>query len=452
MNGCEALENDQIDPALTSVFGNSYLFRNDGRDELTIKIKPATVEGETNQLPDDFWLMQYTFIIRDTEDMKAANTLNKYKRLYFWDKNYQLIREIVSGFSTAKANESLLSTKPSQVTDEERKMTTGLAIYSLLVENGFSDYVIDNEFDEGVTSVFYTSPNGNTIYKDIQYLMKCHLSSDGILGSTNKDMGILNYDRQQQKLRLEPLSWFFKKAGNTVGTPGEYQIEHFFLEIYGDSNNTSFVYQAPYLLAEGSANSKIDIKLGEYGKIYNYQFVDMSSFDNSMLVVSHPTYNIDIKYKTFTIKAQRGNINNFKTTFKELYTKNLYGLKDGAVPLITLNKTKTENKSINVEYNYIPDDTLKEYKGLKKLLYTGVFLNECINFWVMGSTHRQAGRFYGIDRQYGAGEGKLAYKFYGQWLATEVKHIFLPENKYMNNITAIRIGSFGEMGINEGIN
>lgn len=161
--GGEALENDEFDntagdPLFNALFSTSYVFRNDGRDELDIEIKPIAADG--GELSDDVWLIKYSFIIRDTEDIKSADNITKAKKFYLWDKNYQLLREKNVTFSTATAiAENVYQT--IHATDDERTLPTGTAMLQLLKQNGFEDFVIEEEFDPGSTKIFHTStPNG----------------------------------------------------------------------------------------------------------------------------------------------------------------------------------------------------------------------------------------------------------------------------------------------------
>jgi len=431
-NGAEALENDDFDPDFKAM---KYLLRNDGRDALKIQIKPVDENGD-NVLSEDMWMIEYNFIIRDIEDIKSTNNMNKAKRLYFWDENYQKMREKNSVFSTT-TNTSY----PTQASDEDRKMLTGEAIKKCLKDNDIKDYVYEDEFNKGVFKIFYTSSAQASVYDDLIYLMKYHLSEN------EQDVCILNYRRDKKQLTLMPLSWYFSKAGNKSDKPGKFQLEHLFFVYDGNASDVGTkMYQSPL-----NIDITKDINLGSVSSIIAYQFVDMAGFDSSQLIVSHPTHTYDFKNKKFKVFAVNNNIGKFLDIMDTNYTSKLLGrTAAGAYPLITLNKTKTENKAINLEWTPQFDCDYPLYKGLKQLLYSGVFLNECINFWILGSSHRIPGRFYAIDKMDGA-KGKLAAKLCGQWLGVEVKHIFARNGVYFNNITAVKCQSFEQLGLKESI-
>jgi hypothetical protein len=444
-NQGEGLENDEFkndtigSAGDTLLNGDYYLLRNDGRDTIQIQIAPLDENGDLS-LPSDVWLFDYTFVIRDVEDLKSPNNDLKAKRFYFWDANYQLMREYISTFSTAKYSQELNGIDPKIATNEQRQIYTGTAIQKCLIENNIIDYTLDSEFDRGSTKIFYTSPGSASVYDDIEYIMKYHL------GQNNNDLCILNYDRATSQLRLQPLSWFFQQAGQT--TPGPFQLEHLFLETTAGTEQVK-LWNSP-MGEDSSSNRTNEINLGESSKIWSYQFADMAGFDSSKLIVTHPTYNYDFKEKKYRLFMKNNNINNFINVFKNQYTKVLCGKNGGGVPLFTMNNTKTKNIGVHIDYTHQTDPIFRSNFGLKQLLYSGVFLNECVNFWLPGSSHRIPGRFYAIDKMQGS-SGKFASKFLGQWLGVEVKHIFTPDNNYFNSVTAIKTHAYEDLGLEKDV-
>ena len=84
----------------------NYKFRNDGRDLLTINIKPV-IENEktplTNQdvFPADLWNLEYIFSIYDVEDIAVGpTTQKKYFKLYFWETDCQIFEETAVNWNT----------------------------------------------------------------------------------------------------------------------------------------------------------------------------------------------------------------------------------------------------------------------------------------------------------------------------------------------------------------
>ena len=462
LNGNEGFQNDEYaysenqTPLMKELFSKgNYLFRNDGRDILSIYIKPLAGDSKDNpqseEYDDSIWSIKYTFSIRDYEDILGPNNATKAKRLYFWDIKYQFLKEKNSNFSTAVNREETDNIKNvEQISNDSRSMYTGDAIKQALLANNIIDYVDTDNFEQGFLKIFYTSPTDTNVLSDIEYLMKYHLSAPENVDK-GPDLSILSYDRFKQQLTLRPLSWYFKQAGNDATKPGKFQLEHLFVEKNGDIDITPKPILSP-IKFDNTINDNIDINMLDYNKISLYKFVDMAGYDNSRVIVSQPTYTYDFKTKKYILNQSNNNVKHFKDKLKELYlSDSVYGKNPS--PLITLNKTKLENQSVNPDWIHQENTTFAKYRGLKQLLYSGVFLNQCINFWLKGSTHRIPGRFYAIDKDVGA-DGKLAYKLYGQWLCTEVKHVFggkLGNNYYANNITAVKVHSYDELGISEDV-
>ena len=79
-----------------------------------------------------------------------ANIADKIKKIYFWDKRYQMMLDKKLNWSTATTKETSKKLKaanksPSHATDIERSMLTGDAIESLLTEAAGYPGFIDSE-------------------------------------------------------------------------------------------------------------------------------------------------------------------------------------------------------------------------------------------------------------------------------------------------------------------
>jgi hypothetical protein len=238
-----------------------------------------------------------------------------------------------------------------------------------------------------------------------------------------------------------PLSKIFAQAGKDPNLPGPYQIEHLFFDEVGTTSNTPF--KAPFLTTLDSAK---DIK---QGKINEYQFVDMSGSDNTNQLVTRPVHSYDFKNKTFSINMANSNINILEEKIKRLYIDKKLLTTGGSHPLLTLNKDKTDNKRINPSYSVRSDTNAINTQGLGKLLFTSLYLNQCLVFQVDGSTMRRSGRFVGIDRL-SFSDNNLDYKLCGQWFVTSVKHNFF-HNMYNNEVTAIKIHSYKNLNIKKDV-
>jgi hypothetical protein len=256
------------------------------------------------------------------------------------------------------------------------------------------------------------------------------------------DICIFKKDRYTDKFQLEPIYQIFEKAGNKSNEPKEYQIEHlFFDETVGDIKASA--NKAPIL---EKFSTDIDVKTS---KITKYQFVDMSGGDNTKNIVTTPVYSYDFKNKTFSINMKESNVNNLEEKLKNVYIHQKMLSVNGLHPLLTLNKNKISNNVINPCYSVRSDKASITKKGLGKLLYYSLFLNNCLVLSVDGSTIRSAGKFIGVDRL-SYSEGNFDYKLCGQWFITKVKHVFF-HNMYVNEVTGVKLHSYDNLNIKQDV-
>jgi len=459
-------------------------FRGDGYDLLRIRIKPILEgdNGDTRNIQIDntpHWTLSYLFSIYDMEDIdlppgaqNQASSAIKCIKLYFWDSWYQKMTSNIMEYSTG------LSTKANREGDiAEGKYAnpgtiyTGDAIKEIielsLQENssqiGYTDVTLpdpilqfnyeptSDEWDKGLAKIFYTAPANTSAYESLMYIYEKHISS--ISDSDKHDFCILSKERGPTEtdfgiFKLIPMSSIFEKAGNDGNTPGEYQIEHFFLQGYTDSVEAkeipSKVYRAP--LSDGSS-STIDLQTPKYGVITSYRFVDIAPYTNTLDFTNKPVYSIDFNRRTFNIEFQKNKVTSARDFIANKYIKQVYKssrANEKDLFLVTLNKDK-ESKNTRAAFSLHGDDPdIREHAGLTKLLKTGLFLNTAINFRTLGLTSRQSGRFIGIDRTQGVDPGDFPDKFYGQWFIINVKHIIESEI-YYNDITAVKLHRFDKL-------
>ena len=420
-----------------------YSYRMDARDEISFELKPLTDPNLGGQkLPEYIWNFNLNSIIYDTEDLPSNNNESKIKKLYFWDKRYQLMLDKKIEWSTAN-NIPLASLK----TDIERSLKTGIALKQLLIAAGFEYDIseLSEDWNEGENSIFFSSPADYNVIDCIQYIIQRHISTD-------KDFSFLRTDRFTNLFKFKSLKSFFKDAGRSENEPGPLQIEHFFLETnYAPEQYNTVPFKAPISY---ELSFEKDIKMLEWNKISNYQYTDMSGGDNEKILNSKPVYWYDNKNNQFGVDFKINEIQNVKNKFKELYVDNLYPA-EKAMPLFTLNQSKTNQYNITPTFTRIdasqgvinPID--RTMVGRLKTLFGGVFLNSCIVLRVLGSTHRLAGTFIAIDSLANE-DNEFDKKMCGQWFVINVKHIWM-FNKYVNEITAIKIHSYEDLRIEEQI-
>lgn len=469
-----------------------YVFRNDGNDFLRIRIKPVLFDSSnldkanaSNNITitnETHWTLSYLFSIYEVEDIdlppgarNQASGAVKCLKVYFWDSWYQKMITNYLEYSTAL---SYFANLTNQTSVEPGLISTGAAIKEIIDlslsqvpsqenYNGSASGLIDpslnitynptaeigENWNTGASNIFYTAATQNNAYESLRYVLEKHVSSSTGQNNEVNDFDILIKERGPTptdvgQLTLKSMGSYFANAGKEEFAPGEYQIEHFFLQSYG-SENISKNYRAPI---SNTLSDTIDLKSSKYNQITNYRFVDVSSLTNSTQFHNTPVHSFDFKNRTFNIEHKNNTVLKAREFMAQNYINELYKKNETdneKLFLITLDKDK-KNKNILPRFSCYGKETdtiLRQSDGIKRLLHIGVFQNACVNFRVLGLTSREPGRFIGIDKTEGVQAGDFEDKFYGQWFIINIKHIFETEF-YYNDITAIKIHRYDALPLN----
>lgn len=455
-----------------------FQFRNDGNDILRFELIPKLFDSGLNSSPRSrptnlqmdkvHWKLNYEFSIYDVEDVdhppgaqNAAAPSIKIKKLYFYDRWHQLMLTDFMEFSTAltqRGSQQIAGYPISSIPDTARAVPTGYAIKEIfkkcLIENagiGLSENIISNDWDEGSSSIFFTAPASYTASDSLKYIYDRHVSEVGSPANTY-DFSILTKEKGPTEndigsLVLRPVSKFFEEAGTTQ--PKKFQIEHFYVQEYGEPISTPGINKVPK--TEGN-DLQIDTKLGSYSYITNYRFVDIAPSTNFENFRTKSVHSIDFLNRALFVEYQTNKAETARDFISNKYNSQVSTIASGKDNfLITLDNRK---RSRNIEPtfslyggNLFIDSLNRQADGLQKLLRTGLFLNACIHFRVLGSTNRETGRFIAIDRASSITDSPFNDKFYGQWFTINIRHIF-ENNIYYNEITAIKTHRFQKSSVN----
>jgi len=470
----ESIENKPNNPGELGDSGNNFIFKNDGSDTIYIRLFPRLDKLENLEVDRKHWELVFKCTIYDVEDIaappgaqNATSTVTKCKKFYFWDRLYQRMISNKMEYSTGLSNHPDI--------DSNRAIPTGAAMKEILEqsliqnENLFFDLPYstsliggtDDIWDNGESKIFYTAPTNTTAYESLMYIYSWHVSSNKkrlvaptsgprggkFLKNGLNDFCILQKERGPKEgdegyFTLRPVSEYFKKAGTT--TPGEFQIEHFYIQGYTPEVPNVNPEIAPI---NKDQNLQVDTKLGSYSLITQYTFVDISPFTNTTDFCSYVVNSFDFNKRTFNIEFEQNSVEAVQKFIASEYISNVRtaGRVDKeSLFLLNLDKYKQNNKNIKHVYSLDGDQSHvvdRQAFGLQKLLQTGLFQNACINFRIPGSTNREPGRFIAIDKQEGVDENAFNYKFYGQWFVINVRHIF-EAGTYINDITAVKLHRF----------
>ncbi len=424
-----------------------YIFRNDGKDRISIKIKPIIIketESQFKDIPDEKWMINFIGNIYDFEEPLVQEFGEKIKKIYFWQEEFQKMveRDLIWSTATSKLNENIKIEKksPQNADDNSRKLNTGIAIKDIL-KNEMKFEIDEENFDSGSTRIFHTAPNGSNVWDNISYLLENHYSSVA-LQSQNNDISIFLYDDEKKKFKLIPLTKIFDKAGKEVNTPKEYQIEHFLLEDYGNKEEANKLWMAPVL---DQYHDSIDVKIT---KLRKYSFTDMAGIDSIRDMITTAVHTYDRKNKTFTKSVENSIIEKIPQNLIEDYIEP-YFLTKTPETLINLNNIKKQNKKVKSIFTPYANKSHVERKGHGGMIFKSIFLNLCLLIETEGSTNRKIARFVGVDRMSNS-ETEFDFKLGGQWFVVGVKHNFF-RNSYANEILCVKPHVFDKISVEENI-
>jgi hypothetical protein len=454
----------------------SYQFRGDGYDLLRILIVPQSKNAQSPAIEnqavsidenDPDWMLSYAFSVFDIEDVVDIPELSeklhmKCLKLHFRDMRYHILNTVNLEYSTANSPQAIynpLFDSVDPINQTGGVLPTGAAIIEVLNEalgdpqkGGAYQFgqLVDSDWDIGASQLFYTSPTEASALDDISYLYAHHVSTKQLPSETSasiNDLCIMHTKKASiptliEPIALTPISTFFEKAGSGKDTPGELQLEHFFVtEFSQEVAGASLELKAPM----GGDGKKIDLKTFKYGQIMKYSFVDMSPAVNSNKFCTRPVYSVNIGARVFATEFTNNTVNDARNAISEGYIANLYkkGSDNKKLFLPTIHRTK-QNVNVFPVFSLDGDNDINRQKnGILDLIYTGLFQNACICFQTYGLTLRHSGTFIGIDKINGTEDNDYNNKLFGQWFVIKVDHIF-EGGAYYNNIYAVKLHRFKE--------
>lgn len=444
-----------------------YIDRTDGRNRLHIKVYPVDIvntDGNLNEnaseekFPKKYWELDYNFVIMEVKDIPVQNNQRKKRMYVFIDERYQILQEKNLEWSSELISSKLNDFPPEKnLTDEECALNPNIVLKELLTlistngntmpqinvgfdENGSIeepnipfDKVIDDEWDVGTPDNivnFYTTSRSSA-YEDLNYVLSHCVSND-------KFPVLLNYGRSSVNK-----GWTLKSIKDFFTNSTPEQVEKLIIE---DSLLPEFkVGPTPYVArasnSEGTETNNFSSIAAS--RITSYKYSPMMPLDDNRLQNS-PLYYFNEHEGKFFVKKQENSIQNLHAKLKELCS-GLYSFQQNqnAQILLNINQTKSTGQmtspkmSLNGPYS-------NHLSPLCQMILDAIFLNQSISFQCLGLTIRTPGKFIFIDRL-GAGE-KNAFddRFLGQWLITDVSHLFTQDN-YVTQVVANKIDAFSNV-------
>ena len=437
-----------------------YVFRNDGRNRISIKIYPINnppgLVGKSivQDLPRELWEINYDFVVYDVEDLPTSNVQNKLRKLYFQDERLQIMQEKNLQWSTSLYGPNQ---KQLNVKDLQRAMPVSDAIKSIIqaagssnsnpefsnLKIGFDDTgSIDKptglmasfgEWDTGyapngsTTNIIYTSPAGTNALDDLNYMLQNAVASDGtpLILDTGRSMG-------DKKFHLRPLSYYFQNAEKN-------QIEKLMLEDGLDASNTPpYIPRAP----DTPGTSIQNFMSGIASRIKRYKFAPMVASDDAKNT-NRPVHNFDFTKSEFNIYYEDNTAAKVSQNMENLAKGGLYAYNSDGQLLMNINQTKQTGLMATP---YFESQTFfPKNKPAMLMMKQALFLNQTLYFQAPGLTFRTPGKFIFVDRYTSSGEhNPFDDRFLGQWMITKVTHVFTPDD-YTCEVISNKIDAFKKM-------
>ena len=302
LNNNDILESSNT--PLLKLLAPGFKFINNGRDFLFVYISPYTSNILDNIQNDSNIAM--LFVVTGTEDIFIDG--DKIKRIYLKDAIEEYLNEYRGNFSTGiyayKISEYKKSKKNenqqlnlnkftssikiedndklavSQLSNQERSLTTGQCL-ALLLDKLFEDTYIDSDFwDYGGPSVFYSETSNESFLEILNNLLKLHNAS-----SSDKDKCYLNYrinlETNEYEWTFYSISYIFKSS------PHKFLLEK--LQLVADNMD----FKGDESQSVNDPNVKTVGFYGNTGIINKFFFSDFSAEQNLEYIKSKFIYNYD---------------------------------------------------------------------------------------------------------------------------------------------------------------
>lgn len=425
-----------------------FIFKGDCRDLLVIDILPklddsqgSFSEGESN----DVFRLLFTFAIYNTEEVIGKLPGEKFKKLYFWDLYYEILREKNSYFSTSNYVDA---SNITDLPDSERSVFTGDAIKNFLKDffnenDGLTADIDEERFDKGSTKIFFSSPSCFKGIDCLNYLLGRHVSDR----NNNYDVSFLRLDRSTKKFTYESLSKSFASALDSNSSTsnaliGSEYLETFKLGTYSDSNNEYQIENVSFTPLNG-------LYLGKFGTINNFTYDPMPGEISQFELASYIVHSYNNNDKSFNLDENQNSINATLSSYFKNYVSPFNKLSyDNAYSNFFPGEYRQTQKNTRNIFSIVKDDPIQRLSyGRNRALFGTLFFNNSILFRVPGSTHRQSGKFIGIDRDGAQPFSDFDSKILGVYYVIQTRHVF-EGSEYFNDLRCIKTYSYDNLFLN----
>ena len=440
----------------------TWRFRGDGRDYIRIYLDPITDQDPNkNLMVPGFEVPVYTIklfcCIYEVEDISVnEGDGKKSKKISFWDQRYHAMQEKNSYWNTVdaatrKSDVGTFRQPASHLSNSQRSVSTGLAIQDLLETHlGEAEQGVPIEFekdgeeitwDPGTTKIFHHAGGNETAADTLDYLLKCHNSSD----STKQQPCILQVSRDD-KWSLLPFDEYYTRAYDKQLKQADGWLSEIFMIAGEGANEKNRIPPRPKTPRKGG-DWYFNVYNEATNNVNDYEFTEMAYYDHPTSVAVHA---YDHSSGQFVIHQEDGDISKAKQFFQSTVVDKAYGDTDsGAKAAMVLNKAKIENKAMTSVFAGSSSDRATALNiGRNETIKQMMYLGNAIKFNVKGMTNRQAGRLISVDRQSYYNETNYDSKILGCYFVTMVTHKITTEG-YFNEIIGVKPYHFKDLKFNE---
>jgi hypothetical protein len=444
-----------------------YNFRGDGRDYLNIEIMPqikpddVSVQNVSEEERKEFCL-KYTFSIYKTEEELREDKGIKFKKIYFWDVDYQLLNEIDARFTTSEVSLAdktaknptaavTETTKPDKAlknTDDVKRYTGDCLKFLLdksLNKISKSGFKASKEWDKGGIKIEHHTNSGHKAIDDVQYLINYHVSTK----EYDYVPCILKKTRYTDEYTFIPITTYLQnsmyKSGGMLGglvgskTGGKNMTEDFTLSKVDTAGSDGM----GGLFNFGTNKSSNAFNAINYNVIENYSFVKPDADIVQKDVSTHFVHSYDPQgFFTCSIKS-----NNLKNSQKSIHSNNIKNMPNtsnsNGADILPTNQLREDNN--NVQHVYTSglgtgQNFQKMNFGRNKGLMASVFKNAAIYFRIKGLTRRRTGTFFNVNRTDNQSPNEHDKMVLGSYFTTMVIHEF-NRGSYFNHIYGTKSSS-----------
>lgn len=422
-----------------------YKFLGNGKDLIKITIHPKKLEDRIESkinfdLPFEQWGIEFEAIMYDVKDIETDSVNTKLIKIYFAEKIYfDLMNRNIEFSTTEKATEGMDLEQIIQLSNWDRSLKTGDAVYEFLkknqLEKNLDNYGTEkwNEGDDK-NKIFYTSPSNQKAIQDLTYLLALHTADEAhkyepcfFKLERSKNRG------EPKQFSLIPVSEYFKKAGKDA--PGEYATDHFYIQnVAQQDTNVIEIVKTPEVRGVDVVK---DVKGIEYSEIKTYNFLENQATTNISLFSNFLNVSFNGIDGQFNFEKVGNTSEEARQFIKDNYIKELKTTSNEA--RITLNKEIKDGTNTQIQFTNLKTHEARYAVGRNRLILNQLFNAIGISFPARGMTIRQPGRFFSVSRKGEINDKDFDHRIEGQYLATNITHVFkTDDSNYFNDIVGVK--------------